>query len=213
MKLPDSWSRAPVTLALTIVTTAVWLLVSMLRLGEWAVVWGGFIPARLELAGDASIAPFWLTPLTAAFLHANIIHLAFNLLILVFCGRPTEAVLGSAGFGFLYLIGAYAAAAAHYLVGPTSFTPMIGASGAISAVLGAYAILFGRNKVRVANPKLATMLNALWLMAAWVVLQLIVVFTFAGMGGSQIAVAAHIGGFLVGVALANPLLLFRYRKA
>ena len=213
MKLPDSWSRAPVTLALTVASTAVWLVVSMLNLGEWSVVWGGFIPARLELAGDASVTPFWLTPLTAAFLHANIIHLAFNLLILVFCGRPTEAVLGSGGFGLLYLVGAYAAAAAHYLMDPTSFTPMIGASGAISAVLGAYAILFGRNKVKVANPRLATMLNALWLMVAWVVLQLIVVFTFAGMGGTQIAVAAHIGGFLVGVAFANPLLLFRYRKA
>lgn len=213
MQLSTSWSRARVTLALTIATTVVWLVLSMLNLTEWAVVWGGFIPARFVLAGDAGVAPLWLTPLTAAFLHANFIHLAFNLLILVFCGRPTEAVLGPVGFGLLYLLGAYAAAAAHYLMDPSSFIPMIGASGAISAVLGAYAILFGRNKVKVANPTLALWLNALWLMAAWVVLQLIVVFTFAGMGGAQIAVGAHIGGFLVGLALANPLLLLRYRRA
>ena len=215
MRLPDSWSRARVTLALTVVTTVVWLVVSMLNLAEWAIIWGGFVPARFVLAGDGSVAPLFLTPLTAAFLHANFIHLAFNLLILVFCGRPTEAVLGPVGFSLLYVLGAYAAAAAHYLIDPTSFMPMIGASGAISAVLGAYAILFGRNKVKVANPKLAVLLNALWLMAAWIALQLIVVFTFAGFSGGtlQIAIGAHIGGFILGVALANPLLLLRYRKA
>ena len=215
MQLSTSWSRARVTLALTVVTTVVWLVVSMLNLTEWAIIWGGFVPARFSLANDGSVAPLFLTPLTAAFLHANFIHLAFNLLILVFCGRPTEAVLGPVSFSLLYLLGAYAAAAAHYLIEPSSFMPMIGASGAISAVLGAYAILFGRNKVRVANPKLAVLLNALWLMAAWIVLQLIVVFTFAGFSGGtlQIAIGAHIGGFILGVALANPLLLLRYRNA
>ncbi len=105
-----------------------------------------------------------------------------------------------------------AAAAAHYLVQPHDLTPMVGASGAISAVLGAYAMLFGRNKVKVASPTLALWLNALWLMAAWIALQLIVGFTFAT-GGIQVAIAAHIGGFLVGLLLANPLLLLRYRKA
>ena len=215
MQLSTSWARARVTLALTIANTAVWVVVSMLNLTEQAVIWGGFVPARLSLADDGSVVPFFLTPLTAAFLHANFIHLAFNLLILVFCGRPTEAVVGPVGFGLLYLLGAYAAALTHYLFDTVSFTPMIGASGAISAVLGAYAILFGRNKVKVANPKLAVLLNALWLMAAWIVLQLIVVFTFAGFtsGALQIAVGAHIGGFILGVALANPLLLLRYRKA
>ena len=215
MQLSTSWSRARVTLALTVATIAIWLILSMLNLSEWAIVWGGFTPARFALpgGGGGGVAPLWLTPLTAAFLHANFIHLAFNLVILVFCGRPTEAVVGPVGFGLLYLLGTYAAAGAHYLINPSSFVPMIGASGAISAVLGAYAILFGRNKVKVANPTLALWLNALWLMVAWVVLQLVVVFTFAGIGGAQIAVGAHIGGFLVGLALANPLLLLRYRKA
>ena len=163
----------------------------------------------------AGLIPVWLTPLTAAFLHANIIHLAFNLLMLVFCGRPTEAVIGPVGFAILYLVGAYAAAAAHYLIDPTSMTPMIGASGAISAVLGAYALLFGRNKVKFANPTLALWVNALWLMVAWVALNVIVAFTFASVTGGmfQLAVGAHIGGFLVGLALANPLLLLRYRRA
>jgi membrane associated rhomboid family serine protease len=203
-----------VTLALTIATTAVWVVLSMLNLNISAAFWGGFVSARVSgLVNDAGSAPVWLTPLIATFIHANIIHLGFNLLILVFCGRPTEAVLGPVSFGLLYLLGAFAAAAVHYLIDPTAIGPMIGASGAISAVLGAYAILFGRNKVKVASPALAMWLNALWLMAAWVVLQLAVVYTFAGLGAAQIAVGAHIGGFLVGVVLANPLLLLRYRSA
>ena len=89
---------------------------------------------------------------------------------------------------------------------------MVGASGAISAVLGAYAMMFGRNRVKVANPALALWLNALWLAAAWVGLQLVIGFTFET-AGSRIAIAAHIGGFLAGLLLAKPLLLLRYRGA
>ena len=224
MQLSTSWARARVTLALTVATAAVWVVLSLLparglafeNLNQAAPTWAAFVPARLSVWTDGSgLVPVWLTPLTAAFLHANVIHLAFNLLILVFCGRPTEAVVGPVGFSILYVVGAYAAAAVHYLIDPTSPVPMIGASGAISAVLGAYAILFGRNKVRVTSPRLAVWLNALWLMIAWVVLQVIVGFSFAQFSGGmlQMAVGAHIGGFVIGVALANPLLLLRYRRA
>ena len=90
--------------------------------------------------------------------------------------------------------------------------PMVGASGAISAVLGAYAMLFGRNRVRSRIPALALWLNALWLAAAWIGLQLLIGFTFET-AGARIAIAAHIGGFLVGLLLAKPLLLLRYRGA
>jgi membrane associated rhomboid family serine protease len=213
MRPPESWSRARVTLGITLVTAAAWIIVSVLGLDVRAAIWGGFIPARAELSGEAPFAPFWLTPLTATLVHANLIHIAFNLLILAFCGRPTENVLGPVGLAVLYLAGAYAAAGAQYFSGPDAMVPMIGASGAVSAVIGAYAVLFGRNKVKVANPTVALWLNALWLMAAWVVLQLVVGIAFAAAGSIQLAVAAHIGGFLVGVLLANPLLLIRYRKA
>ena len=89
---------------------------------------------------------------------------------------------------------------------------MVGASGAISAVVGAYAMMFGRNRVKVANPTVALWLNALWLAAAWIGLQLMVGITFTT-AGSRIAVMAHIGGFLAGLLLAKPLLLLRYRGA
>ncbi len=212
MRLPESWSRARVTLAIGAATFLVWALLETVNLFDWAAIWGGFIPGRIGLEGDGSLAPVWLTPLTSALLHANFLHLAFNLLILLFCGRATETVLGPVGLVLLYVGGAFAAAGAHLLVNPGDLTPVVGASGAISAVLGAYAILFGRNRVRVENPLLAVWLNALWLMAAWIGLQLIVGFSLSGTG-PQIAIAAHIGGFLFGVALAHPLLRLRYRNA
>ena len=160
----------------------------------------------------ASPVPVWLQPLTATLAHAGFPHLLFNMIVLAFCGRPVETVLGTPAMAILYVLGAYAAAGGQYLLEPTSPYPMIGASGAISAVVGAYAILFGRNKVKVASPLLALMLNALWLMAAWIAIQFAVGVTFGGLG-LGIAVGAHIGGFIIGVLLANPLLLFRYRNA
>ena len=212
MRPPESWSGARVTLGLAAATAAAWVLASLFGLTDLAARYASFVPADVgeDIAGPR--APVWLTPLTATLVHGHIVHLAFNLLILVFCGRPAEGVVGPGGLVILYLVGAYAAAAGHYLVDPADLAPMIGASGAISAVLGAYAMLFGRNRVRVANPRLALWLNALWLMAAWIVLQLIVGHTFAGIG-IGIAFAAHIGGFLAGVLLAYPLLLLRYRGA
>lgn len=209
MRLPDSWQRARFTIGVAVAATVIWALLVTIGQQGWAILWGGFIPARLGV--DAPGAPFWLTPLTSAFLHANFVHLAFNLLILVFCGRPTENVIGSGGLAILYLVGAYAAAAGHYFFDPASPIPVVGASGAISAVLGAYALLFGRNRVRVSSPTLATWLNSLWLLAAFIILQLMVALALDG--NLRIAIGAHIGGFLAGIALAHPLLLLRYRRA
>jgi membrane associated rhomboid family serine protease len=215
MRLPDNWKNARVTMAIAVATASIWLLATLFGLQELATIWGGFMPARLAYGQDEALAPFWLTPLTAALLHGSFIHLAFNMMMLVFCGRPVESVLGPIGMIVLYLVGAYAAAGAQYAMDPLLVGPMIGASGAISAVVGAYAMLFGRNKVKLASPRLALWLNALWLMAAWVILSLAVGFAFATIsaGAMQIAAGAHIGGFLAGLLLAYPLLLFRYRKA
>jgi membrane associated rhomboid family serine protease len=213
MRPPDDLRAAPVTLAIAIVTAAAWLLAWAAGWQDGAVVAGGFIPARIEgVPGDALPVPAWLTPLTATLVHSGFVHLFFNLIILLFCGRSTERVLGGQGIIILYLVGAYAAAAAQYAFDPASIAPMVGASGAISAVIGAFALLFGRNKVKIAHPGLATWLNALWLGAAWVALQILVGLTFET-AGLSIAIFAHIGGFLAGLLLARPLLLLRWRGA
>ncbi len=214
MRPPDNWKKAPLTAGLALATTGAWLIAALFGLEQRAIDAFAFLPSG-ELA--AGRVPLWLQPLTATLVHSGFAHLLFNMIVLVFCGRPVETVLGTPAMAILYLLGAYAAAGAQYLVDP--HVEMIGASGAISAVLGAYAMLFGRNKVKVASPTLALWLNAAWLMAAWVVLQICIGIALSGASfltggeGVAIAVAAHIGGFLVGIVLANPLLLFKYRKA
>ena len=213
MRPPDNWRAARATLAISAATLVAWLLAVGAGAEDYAAIWGGFIPLRLsaDLTG-AVLAPVALTPLTATLVHSGLAHLFLNLLIFLFCGRAVETILGMRGIVILYLVGAYAAAAAHYLANPLEATPMVGASGAISAVVGAYAMMFGRNRVKVANPTVALWLNALWLAAAWIGLQLMVGITFTT-AGSRIAVMAHIGGFLAGLLLAKPLLLLRYRGA
>jgi membrane associated rhomboid family serine protease len=214
MRPPDNWKKAPLTACLALATIAAWLVAALFQQEDRAMELFGFLP---QAGTGTSPVPVWLQPLTSTLVHAGFAHLLFNMIVLVFCGRPVETVLGTPGMAVLYLLGAYAAAGAQYLVDPRAL--MIGASGAISAVLGAYAMLFGRNKVKVASPTLALWLNALWLMTAWVVLQICVGVALSGASfltggeGVTIAVAAHIGGFILGVLLANPLLLFKYRKA
>ena len=210
MRPPDDLRAAPVTLAIAALTAAAWLVAWLGGWQEDAVGLGGFVPA--QIGGEGGPVPVFLTPLTATLVHSGFAHLFFNLFMLLFCGRSAEPVLGGRGIAILYLVGAYAAAAAQYAVDPAEIVPMVGASGAISAVFGAYALLFGRNKVKVAHPGLATALNVLWLGAAWIGLQVLVGFTFETTG-LRIAIFAHIGGFLAGLALAKPLLLLKWRGA
>jgi membrane associated rhomboid family serine protease len=201
-----------VTLAVTLITAAIWLLTLPPRMHEALILWGAFVPAEVLHDFGAARAPLWLTPVTAAMLHADFVQLLLNLLLLAICGRPVENVLGPWSLGILLVAGAYAGAAAHYGVHPAELAPAIGANAAVSSVLGAYAMLFGRNKVKVSSAALGRALNALWLIAAWVALNLL-----WGLAEPRLdlaaAIAAPTSAFLVGLLFANPLLLFRYRKA
>ena len=173
----------------------------------------GVIPARLSgLIDITPSVPAWLTPLSATLVHGGLLHLALNLLMLLWCGSKVERVLGSGGLVTLYVVGAYLSAVAQWLIDPVSPTSMIGASGAISAVIGAFALMFGQQKRIVRSMALNRALNALWLLAAWVVLQ-VLTGLLAGAQGFLLATPAHIGGFLAGLVLQRPLLLWRYRKA
>jgi membrane associated rhomboid family serine protease len=201
------------TITLVAATSLVWLITATGGLDRQAAYLAGFIPARASGAlSVASAVPFALTPLTATLVHAGIIHLGFNMLMLVFCGRMVEAALGRWGIALLYGLGAYAAAAAQYAVDPNSAVPMIGASGAISALVGAYALLFGQRRTGTMGPVTGEILHVLWLAAAWIGLQLLLGFAATG-EGTMIATAAHVGGFIVGLLLARPILRFRYRNA
>ena len=207
--------RLPRTAAfvIAVVTAVAWLILSVTIGVANAAVMMGVIPARLSGAVDiAPAVPALLTPLTATLVHNDLFHLAFNILFLLWCGSAVERVLGRGALLTLYVIGAIAAAAAQWAVAPLSVTPVIGASGAVSAIIGAFSLSFGQQKRLVRSPTLNRWLNALWLLAAWVVLQLLLGWA-AGTEGVLIAVPAHVGGFIIGLALQRPLLLWRYRKA
>ena len=173
----------------------------------------GFIPARVSgLLDLAPAVPAWLTPLSATLVHGGFIHLLLNLVMLVWVGAQVERVLGSANIITAYLAGAFVAAAAQWVVTPDSLTPMVGASGAISALFGIYALLAGRPKPLTRSAGLNRAIHAAWLLAAWIVIQWMTA-QLAGGQGVLIATPAHIGGFIAGLLLERPLLLWRYRRA
>ena len=201
----------------TIIVSAFLLLANVLP--YWAVN-AGFIPLRMTALGIPSdhmfAVPAWATPLTATLIHGGWAHVALNLVMLVYCGQFAERALGPVGFVLLYVVGAYAAAAGHWAFDPQSAAPMIGASGAISAVVGAYALLYGERRAKAIGPVPAGVVHVAWLAAAWIGIQLLM--GLAGFGASvgangPIAIGAHIGGFLAGLVLARPLLLWHYRAA
>ena len=201
------------TIAIAVVTAAVWLLTALMGADSRAAMIMGVVPARLSgLIEIRPAVPAWLTPLSSTLVHGGALHLALNLLMLVWCGTKVERILGAGPIIFLYFVGAYTAAIAQWISSPVSPTPMIGASGAISAIIGAFALSFGQQKRLVSSPSLNRTLNALWLLAAWVVLQ-IMTGLLAGVQGFLLATPAHIGGFIAGLLLQRPLLLWRYRSA
>ncbi len=206
--------RLSATSIIVLVTIVVSLAVTLGNHEVLAAYAGGFIPRRLSgfVIDDMWAVPVWLTPLSSALLHAGIFHLAMNMLMLGFTGKETERAVGPAGIVVLYVVGAYAAALAQWLPDPMSMTPMIGASGAASAVVGAYSLLFGRSRARAIGPIPAQAVHVLWLAVAWTLVNLLTAFAFLG-AGVAVAAAAHIGGFIAGLALAKPLLAWKWRRA
>jgi membrane associated rhomboid family serine protease len=180
---------------------------------DWFVAMAGFIPARLAGVIDLGGAlPAWITPLTSALLHGSWVHLIINMVMLSIAGSQVERVVGASGLVMAYTLGAIVAALAQFAWDPSSPVPMVGASGAISALFGLYAIYFGQPKQVSQNPRVNRWIHVAWLLAAWVVLQWMSAM-LAGGEGVMLATPAHIGGFVAGLAMHKPLLLWRYRKA
>ena len=194
-------------------TALAWVIAAVFGQSEKAAYALGFIPARFSVpAVPWAAAPAFLTPLTSTLVHSGLVHLGFNLLILAWCGAAVERILGGSGLVSLYLVGAYAAAAAQWAVNPHGTVPVIGASGAISAVMGAFALSFGRAKAFTSDLRINRWINVAWLLVAWIVLQMMMGW-LAGGQGYLLATPAHVGGFAAGLLLQRPLLLWRYRKA
>ena len=200
------------TAIIAIVTVAVSAVAILGGVNYWAV-FAGFIPARLSGIVELSGAlPAWITPLSSALIHGGWVHLGVNMLMLAFAGSMVERVIGGGGLVLAYVVGAIIAALAQFLYDPSSPIPMIGASGAISALFGLYALFFGRPKQFTSNMRLNRGIHVLWLLVTWVVLQWMAAY-LAGGQGVMLATPAHIGGFIAGLLLQKPLLLWKYRRA
>ncbi|MCS6801969.1 MAG: rhomboid family intramembrane serine protease [Chloroflexota bacterium] len=175
-----------------------------------------FIPAELTLflLGRAP-SEVLITLFTAMFLHASLGHLLGNLLFLWVFGDNVEHRLGSFLFLVFYVVCGLAATFTQYLTDPTSTIPNLGASGAISGVLGAYFVLFPANLVRVFIWPFSLFLGtvpipALVMLGLWFLLQLWGgVSEFGQLSTGGVAFWAHVGGFVAGMVLGMP---FRGRR-
>lgn len=206
-----NWRETPVTAALAVLTLVTSVLLIVTGALPYASMQAGFIPLRVGTGAAGFAIPWALTPLTATLVHGGWMHLLFNLVTFGFCGREAERAVGWDGLLSIYGVGACAAAAGQWAVDPVSPVPMIGASGAISAVVGAYALLYSQRQAKALGPIPAKIMQVVWLSAGWIGVQLLVGATETD--GQSIAIWAHIGGFLAGLALARPLLLWRWRGA
>jgi membrane associated rhomboid family serine protease len=164
----------------------------------------GTIPCEIT----ARCAPEGLTTasiVTAMFMHGSWEHILGNLLFLWVFGNNIEDSMGHLRFVVFYFVCGVAAGLAHVYLSPASPVPAVGASGAISGVMGAYIVLYPKVKVRTWVPPFFLLdLNAFFLLAYWFFIQLATgVITHGPEAGQQggVAVWAHVGGFVAGVVL------------
>lgn len=168
----------------------------------------GAIPAVLfdaaRLPAELAIVPAWMTVFTSMFMHGGWMHVIGNMLYLWIFGNNVEDAMGPVRFTCFYLVCGLLAFVAHAAPNPDSQAPLIGASGAVSGVLGAYLLLYPHARVLVAIPFgifIHTMrIRAVWVLGGWFVLQLFHSALGDGSGGG-VAWGAHVGGFLAGAVL------------
>jgi membrane associated rhomboid family serine protease len=145
----------------------------------------------------------WLTILFAMFMHGSLFHIAGNMLFLWIFGNNVEDSMGRIRFPIFYLLGGLCATAAQVLINPGSTTPTLGASGAIAAVLGGYALLYPHARVITLIFIIIFVtvieLPALLVLGGWFLLQLASAASQPLDTGGGVAYFAHIGGFIFGL--------------
>ncbi|MEW6574932.1 MAG: rhomboid family intramembrane serine protease [Pseudomonadota bacterium] len=210
-------AAGPVTKTIAAINILVAVIMLIPGLYEPLTIAGALIPARFSM-GDAVFGdvgymlPAWLTPISSAFLHGGILHVALNMLMLLMVGANLERVLGSKGIAIIYAAGIFAAALTQFASDPQSAVPVVGASGAISALFASHMQLFPRNRPKAWGAVSGKLIHSLQLLAAWIAFNLMMGFVGPGIG-VNIAIWAHIGGFIAGLLLTWPLLNWRYRNA
>ena len=154
---------------------------------------------------DQGLAATWITLFTSMFMHGGLLHLAGNMLFLWIFGNNIEDAMGRLKFVAFYLLGGLVAAFGQTIIDTSSTIPSIGASGAVAAVLGGYALLYPRARVVTLVIIIIFItiieLPALVVLGLWFLFQLYDASQPIGGEGGGIAYFAHIGGFLFGLAM------------
>jgi membrane associated rhomboid family serine protease len=212
-----------ITVVLIVANVATWIYVQGAGMADaqlaWAVCRFGVIPAELtgqlpdvegvQLAPGLPLCEFdeyaYETLLTAMFMHGSWLHLIANMWFLWLFGNNVEDSMGHLRYIVFYVVTGLAAAGAHIAADPASAVPMVGASGAVSGLMGAYLVLYPR--VRIQTLFLIIFIIRIVPVPAWIVLifwfaiQLASGYTAAGQVG--VAFWAHVGGFVAGVLLVK----------
>jgi membrane associated rhomboid family serine protease len=170
-------------------------------LDRWGLVPREFLRGAAHPSATRHLV--WLTPLTAMFLHGGLLHLAGNLFYLWIFGAQIEELLGRARFVVFYLACGLAAAAIHVASAPSSYLPTVGASGAISGLLGAYAVSYPTGRLRLLWPQVRV--PAIVFLTLWIALQVVSGLEAGSPGAGGTAWWAHVGGFAAGAALARSM--------
>ena len=161
-----------------------------------------------EIQHYATPLPVYFNFLSSMFMHGDIMHIVGNMLFLFIFGDNIENRIGHIRYAVFYIICGLAAAAGQIIMGPDSIIPMLGASGAISGVLGGYLMLFPQRSVRAIIFHFATTVPAFVAIGIWIAYQLVLGYLTPS-GGGGVAYAAHIGGFVAGLALIKTFALGR----
>lgn len=173
--------------------------------GELFITTFALVPSRLfSLQGTETSVPVWATLFTSMFIHGGFPHIAGNMLYLWIFGNNIEDSMNRFRFVLFYFLCGAAAAYSHALMNAASDVPMIGASGAVSGVLGAYLLLFPRARVHTLvflGFYIRTIeVPAMIVLGFWFILQFLSALLSTG-AGSGVAWFAHIGGFVAGLLL------------
>lgn len=146
--------------------------------------------------------PVYFNFLSSMFMHGDFMHIFGNMLFLFIFGDNLENLLGHMRFAAFYIVCGFAAAFAQIFMDSDSIIPMLGASGAISGVLGGYLLLFPQRQVRALIFNFLTTVPAFVALGIWIVFQIVQGY-FSNPGSGGVAYAAHIGGFIAGLALVK----------
>jgi membrane associated rhomboid family serine protease len=167
----------------------------------WGLVPREFLRGASQRHATGQIV--WLTPIAAMFIHGGLLHLAGNLLYLWIFGTRIEDLLGHGRFFVFYLACGLVAAAVQVASDPGSYAPIVGASGAVSGLLGGYAVSYPTGRLRLLWPPMRVPAGLFLLL--WIVIQVLSGLGVGAAASSGIAWWAHVGGFFTGMLLVRSM--------